>query len=143
MTIRAIAMAIALACLAVTGANAASLRVAPVYLDVAHGGNATTLRVWNSGSSTVLVQVRVYRWTHNKGSDDVLTPTTAVVASPPIATLKPGGENLIRIVRVATTPVTAREDYRVLVDQLPDPKGARAGVVDILVRHAIPLHFEP
>jgi len=58
-------------------------------------------------------------------------------------TLKPGGENVIRIVRVASTPVTARESYRVLVDQLPDPKAAKAGVVSILVRHAIPLFFDP
>jgi len=74
---------------------------------------------------------------------DILTPTTAVVASPPIASLKPGGENLVRIVRVARTPVTARESYRVLVDQLPNPKGYKPGVVGILVRHAIPLYFEP
>jgi fimbrial chaperone protein len=142
MTIRAIATAIALACLAVTGATAASLRVAPVSLDVAQGASSTTLRVWNSGDTTVRVQIRVYRWTHS-GNDDTLTATTAVVASPPIGTLKPGGENLVRIVRVATTPVTERENYRVLVDQLPDPKGNKPGVVSILVRHAIPLHFEP
>ena len=142
MTFRAIALAIALACLAVTGADAASLRVAPINLDVAAGANSTTLRVWNTGSTTIRIQVRVYKWTHS-GNDDTLTATTAVVVSPPIATLKPGGENLIRIVRVATTPVGARESYRVLVDQLPDPKGNKPGVVGILVRHAIPLYFEP
>jgi fimbrial chaperone protein len=142
MTIRAIALAIALACLAATGVVAASLRVAPIKLDVAQGANSTTLKVWNTGDTTVRIQVRVYKWTHT-GNDDVLTAQKLVVVSPPIATLKPGGENLIRIVRVATTPVTEREMYRVLVDQLPDPKGNRAGVVGILVRHAIPLYFEP
>jgi fimbrial chaperone protein len=142
MTIRAIAMAIALACFAVTGVHAASLRVAPIKLDVAQGVNSTTLRVWNSGDTIVRIQVRVYRWAHT-ANDDILTAQTAVVASPPIATLKPGGENLIRIVRVATTPVAEREMYRVLVDQLPDPKGNKPGVVGILVRHAIPLYFEP
>lgn len=142
MTIRAAVLAIALACLAVGGAEAASLRVAPVHLDLAQGVKTTTLMVWNTGKTPIRIQVRVYRWTH-AGNDDTLTATNAVVASPPIATLKPGGENLIRIVRVAATPVTAREDYRVLVDQLPDPRGSQPGVVDILVRHAIPLHFEP
>ena len=142
MTIRAIALAIALACLAATGAHATDLRVAPVLLDVASGGKSTSLTVWNDGKAPVPVQVRVFLWTH-KGNDDILMPTKAVVASPPIATLKPGGENLIRIVRVAATPVAARESYRVLVDQLPDPKAMKPGVVGILVRHAIPLYFEP
>jgi fimbrial chaperone protein len=142
MRVRAIAAAIALACLTVTGVGAASLRVAPINLDVAEGATSTTLQVWNTGGTAVRIQVRVYLWTHT-ATTDTLTPTTAVVASPPIGTLKPGGENLIRIVRVATTPVTTREMYRVLVDQLPDPKSAKAGVVSILVRHAIPLYFEP
>ena len=105
------------------------------------GQPGTTLRVSNDDKVPIRVQVRVYLWTH-KGNDDVLSPTKAVVASPPIGVLKPGAENLVRIVRVANTPVTARESYRVLVDQLPDPK-QQAGVVSILVRHAIPLYFEP
>lgn len=143
MRLRVLAAAIALACLAApSAAQAASLRVAPVMLDVPSGGTSTTLRVWNNDKTPIRVQVRVYLWTH-RGNTDTLTPTKAVVASPPIGVLKPGGENLIRIVRVATTPVTTRENYRVLVDQLPDPRGQKAGVVSILVRHAIPLHFEP
>lgn len=142
MILRTAFAAIALLCLASTGAGAASLRVAPVLLDVPTGATSTTLTVWNTGTTPVSVQVRVYR-SSKQGNDDVLSPTKDVVASPPIATLKAGGENLIRIVRVATGKVTARENYRVLVDQLPDPKAAKAGVVSILVRHAIPLHFEP
>jgi fimbrial chaperone protein len=141
MRLRLLAAAIAVACLSVSAADAASLRVAPVLLDVASGQPGTTLRVSNDGKVPIRVQVRVYLWTR-KGNDDVLSPTKAVVASPPIGVLKPGAENLVRIVRVATTPVTARESYRELVDQLPDPK-RQAGVVSILVRHAIPLFFEP
>jgi fimbrial chaperone protein len=45
-------------------------------------------------------------------------------------------------VRVAKAPVSENEKYRVLVDQLPDPKGSKAGVVSVLVRHAIPLYFD-
>lgn len=142
MRLRVFAATIAFACLVCTGANAASLRVAPIVLDVPHGTSIATLQVWNTDTTPVRIQVRVYLWT-TKGNNDILTPTKDVVASPPIGTLKPGGENLIRIVRTATTPVGAHEKYRVLVDQLPDPKAQKAGVVSILVRHAIPLRFEP
>lgn len=141
MRLRVLAAMLAFACLSVTDASAASLRVAPVMLDVTGGAATTTLKVWNTDKAPVKIQVRVFLWTRD-GNEDVLTPTKDVVVSPPLSTLKPGAENLIRIVRVADTPVTGREAYRVLVDQLPDPKAKKAGVVSILVRHAIPLYFE-
>jgi fimbrial chaperone protein len=141
MRLRALFAMLAFACLAVTDTSAASLRVAPVNLEVVGGAATTTLHVWNTDKTAVKIQVRVYRWT-TKNGQDILTPTKDVVVSPPISTLKPGAENLIRIVRVATSPVAGREAYRVLVDQLPDPKANKAGVVSILVRHAIPLYFE-
>ena len=141
MRLRVLVAMLAFACLAVTDTSAASLRVAPIKLEVAAGAATTTLHVWNTDKAAVKIQVRVYRWTRKNG-EDVLTPTKDVVVSPPISTLKPGGENLIRIVRIAKTPVTGREAYRVLVDQLPDPKAMKAGVVSVLVRHAIPLFFE-
>ena len=141
MRIRVLIATLAFACLAATDTSAASLRVAPVMLDVAGGAATTTLRVWNTDKAAVKIQVRVFRWTRKNG-EDILTPTKDVVVSPPLSTLKPGGENLVRIVRVANAPVAEREAYRVLVDQLPDPKAKKAGVVSILVRHAIPLYFE-
>ncbi len=141
MRFRTLAAMLAFACLAATDVGAASLRVAPVRLEASASQPTTTLRVWNADKAAVKVQVRVYRWTRKNG-DDILTPTKDVVASPPISTLKPGAENLVRIVRVAKTPLTEREAYRVLVDQLPDPKAQKAGVVNVLVRHAIPLYFK-
>lgn len=141
MRFRVIAAMLAFACLAVTDVGAASLRVSPVRLEASAAQPTTTLRVWNTDKAAVKIQVRVFRWTRKNG-EDILTPTKDVVVSPPISSLKPGAENLIRIVRVATTPITEREAYRVLVDQLPDPKAQKAGVVNVLVRHAIPLYFE-
>ena len=141
MRFRFLAAMLAFACLAVTDVGAASIRVAPIQLVVAGGAATTTLRVWNTDKSPVQIQVRVFRWTQKNG-EDVLTPTKDVVVSPPISTLKPGAENLIRIVRVAKTPVDEVESYRILVDQLPDPKANKPGVVSVLVRHAIPLFFK-
>ena len=141
MRFRVLAAMLAFACLAVTDVGAASLRVAPIELAVTGGAVTTTLRVWNNDKAAVQVQVRVFRWTRKNG-EDILTATKDVVVSPPISTLKPGAENLIRIVRVAKAPVGEREFYRVLVDQLPNAKGNKAGVVSVLVRHAIPLYFE-
>ncbi|MCW5718346.1 MAG: molecular chaperone [Bauldia sp.] len=126
--------------LAAPAAQAAALQVVPVLLDVASPTVATSIRVTNAGTAPITVQVRVFRWTQVNG-EDVLEPTTAVVVSPPIATLQPGLENTVRVIRTATTPVVGEEAYRLLVDELPEPATAREGGVNLLIRHSIPVFF--
>ena len=132
----------ALTCLSMNIAQAAALRLAPILLDLRAGTATSTLRVWNEDSKPVWVQVRVFRWTQVNGKD-VLETTRDVVVSPPMSALAPGSENLIRVVRVTQRPLEIRESYRLIVDQLPDPGERRPGTVNVLVRHALPLHFSP
>lgn len=121
-------------------AEASSLRVAPISLKLAAQEPAGVVRVWNDGREPVQVQVRVFRWKVVNGKD-VLEATKDVVASPPMTTLVPGAENLIRVVRVSKRPLAETEGYRLLVDELPNPAKQRAGTVTVLVRHAIPVVF--
>lgn len=121
--------------------HAADLRVAPVMVRVPAGSNTGTVRLWNDDSQPLNVQVRVFRWTVTNGQE-TLEPTRDVVASPPMATLAPGSENLIRVVRVSHRPVVGQERYRLIIDQLPKAGSGRTGTVNILVRHAIPVYFE-
>jgi fimbrial chaperone protein len=137
---RAIFMALALLAGLTLPAEASSLRVAPISLKLAAQEPSGVVRVWNDGAEPVQVQVRVFRWRVVNGQD-VLEPTTDVVASPPMTTLVPGAENLIRVVRVSKRPLAEKEAYRLLVDELPNPAKQRAGTVTVLVRHAIPVVF--
>ncbi|TWG94945.1 fimbrial chaperone protein [Mesorhizobium sp. J18] len=119
---------------------AASLRVAPVVLDLKAPTAASTIRIWNDESRPINVQVRIFRWSQRNG-EDFYEATNDVVASPPITTLQPGGENLIRIVRTTKRPVQAEESYRIVVDELPDPSRRKSGTVVLVVRHSIPVFF--
>ncbi len=78
------------------------------------------------------------RWKHGTPADR-LTKTRDVVASPPIAKLKPKQELTVRVVRVSKKPVRGRECYRVLVDTI-HPK-AEDQLVNLRVRHSVPLCF--
>jgi P pilus assembly chaperone PapD len=124
-----------------SGVAAATLRVAPISVELKGGASASSVRVWNDDKTPVRVQARVFRSLEKNGKA-VLEPTRDVVASPPMATLKPGTENLIRIVRVSKKPVDHKETYRLVIDQLPDAAQVKPGTVKILVRHAIPVSFE-
>ncbi|QEM81169.1 molecular chaperone [Halomonas binhaiensis] len=119
---------------------AASLRVAPVILDLSAPTSASTIRIWNDAQRPINVQVRVFRWTQQNGND-VYETASDVAASPPITTLQPGGENIVRIVRTTKQPVQAEESYRLVVDELPSPSRQHAGTVTLVVRHSIPVFF--
>ena len=134
---------VGICCILFAGAgSAASLRVAPVVLDLKAPTAASTIRVWNDEHRAINVQIRVFRWSQRNG-EDVYEATNDVVASPPITTLQPGGENLVRIVRTSKRPVQAEESYRVIVDELPDLSRRQSGTVILVVRHSIPVFFGP
>src|SRR5690349_1668840 len=109
------AIAVLLLAGAYAPAQAGSLQVEPVLVDVTAPGAASTITLHNAGSTPINAQVRVFRWSLVNG-EEKLEPTDDVVPSPPILTLAPNGKNVVRIVRVAKTPVAGEESYRMLVD---------------------------
>ena len=121
-------------------AQAGSLQVEPVLLDVTAPGAASTITLHNAGPTPINGQIRVFKWSLANG-EEKLEPTDDVVASPPSVTLAPDAKNIVRVVRVAKTPVVGEESYRLLVDQLPDLAQQKNGAVNLLVRYSIPVFF--
>lgn len=126
--------------MATVSAEAASLRVAPVILDLSAPTAASSIRIWNDAKKPINVQVRVFRWSQKDGKD-VYTIAEDVVVSPPLTTLKGNGENMVRVVRVSKRPVAREESYRLVVDELPSAGRRPAGTVVLVVRHSIPVFF--
>lgn len=123
-------------------ANAAALKVAPVSLSVSAPAAATTLRLTNAANRPANVQIRVFRWSQTDGKDQ-LEPTRDVVVSPPIAALGAGAQQTVRVVRIAKSPISSEESYRLIVDSLPQPGSRKNGTVSFLLRYSIPLFFVP
>src|ERR1043165_851698 len=137
-TVTALFAVVALAAFA--PANAGSLQVEPVLVDITAPGAASTLTLRNEGTTPIAAQIRVYKWAIVNGKEQ-LTPTDDVVASPPTVTLTPKGQYVARIVRVSKKPVIGEESYRLLVDQLPDLSQQKNGAVNLMVRYSIPVFF--
>jgi len=131
---------IALGTALASGADAASLQVTPVSLQVPAPGATTTLQLTNESALPLSAQIRVFRWTQQNGVEN-LEPTATVAASPPAATLAPRQKYTIRVIRLDPAPVEGEESYRVVVDELPDPDQARNGAINMVLRYSIPLFF--
>jgi len=119
---------------------ATQLRVEPILLELNAPAAAGTLKLHNEENLEVSVQTRVLRWSQIDGKE-TLEPTTDVVASPPIVKLVPGGDYVVRVVRVSKQPVRGEESYRVIVDQLPNLHQRQNRVVNLVVRQSIPVFF--
>jgi fimbrial chaperone protein len=121
-------------------AAASSLQISPTRLELTAPDSAGVITLRNEDKRPVNIQVRVFRWTQSMGAER-LEPTTDVVASPPSARITADNQYLLRVVRVAKKPVAAEETYRVLIDELPDPKRMQAGAVNMTVRFSMPVFF--
>lgn len=120
---------------------ASSLQVTPVRIQVDFPSAASTVTVSNPGDTPLAAQLRVFKWTRLDGKD-TLEPTKNVVASPPLAKLAPGQPYVVRIIRVSKTPLNGEETYRLLVDEIPDPRAqAPSFGPRFAIRQSIPVFF--
>lgn len=139
---RVFSMAVASACLAVLAHSPASAGVAvtPVNIQLLPGENAAALTIRNDSDRKMSFQIRGYSWQQDSLGNDTLTPTDQLLSSPPLATVQPGGSQVVRI--ILNNPRENREEtYRIIFDQLPPPN--ETGVVHVLVRLSIPIFAEP
>jgi fimbrial chaperone protein len=137
MTSRPFAAAVMLA---FAGASwSASLHVSPVSLHLDAGQRAAGITLSNPGDKPLIAQVRVFAWVQDV-KDDYLLEQKDMVASPPIVTIAPQSEQLVRVVRLDHARPARELTYRLLIDELPDSVNTpNDGSVAIRIRYSVPL----
>ncbi len=121
-------------------ADATSLQIMPVNIEVAAPGAASKVTITNSGSKPANIQVRVFKWVQ-KGGKDELIETRDVVASPPAVKLGAGKKSVIRVVRVNKQPAVGEETYRLVIDDIAAPRKSGDAAIGFSVRHSLPVFF--
>lgn len=127
-------------------AHGANLQISPVSLSFQPGQNAAGIQLQNNGDTPLYGQVRVYAWDQRNGVDD-LTPTTQLVASPPVIEVAPNSTQTIRLVRrpgaqSAAAAGAAEQTYRILIDELPRGD-SQQGNVAIRLQYSVPAFVLP
>jgi fimbrial chaperone protein len=83
-------------------------------------------------------QVRVFAWSQNDGVEK-LDPTSEIVTSPPMVAIEPGTQQVVRIVRLSKRPIVGEENFRVIVDEIPDTSKLKSGEIALTFKHSIPM----
>ncbi|WP_339677465.1 fimbria/pilus periplasmic chaperone [uncultured Zhongshania sp.] len=139
--------------LTILPAFAAGLGVAPTLLEFAPNEVAKGLTLRNTGTTALRAQVRIFMWQQQDGKE-VLTPSTALVASPPFLNIAPGGKQVLRVIQrgdAGLGAVSGERSFRILIDELPAASvddlgvggklGAQPGL-NFLLRFSVPAFIE-
>ena len=107
-----------------TTANAASLTVNPIRLELGAKQAATSMTIGNAADTPTTVQVSAYHWRHQDGSDQ-LEPATgadAPIITPPMFRLAPGGSQIVRIGFAGGGSSEDEGRWRLIVEEVPQPQ---------------------
>ena len=89
--------------------HAAGLQVSPTSLSLPAKQRAGIFTLGNTGKEPLTAQVRVFRWTQDANGGEILEPTDAVIASPPMVKLEAGMQQQFRVMRVKPSDKQAEE----------------------------------
>jgi len=134
-------LALALACTA-PAVCAGSFEVNPIRVDLSAAARSAAVTVRNSGTESVVVQAAAQAWAQQDGKD-VLTPTNEVLISPPIATIAPGAEQVIRIGLRRAPDAQHELSYRLFLQEVPPPPQPGFQGLQVALRIGLPIFVQP
>jgi fimbrial chaperone protein len=118
---------LALLCAYSAPAFAGSFVVNPVRLTLSASQTVGSLTVKNVGDEATVVQLETQSWTQHDGKDE-LTPSTEILATPPIITVPPGGSRIVRVGLRRPADPQRELTYRLFLREVPPPQPLAQGL---------------
>ncbi len=128
---------------ACTLAGAATFGLSPMRVDLSGATPTAVLTVTNGDEQPLTIQVQTRSWRQNEGRDEQ-APTGDLILNPALATIPPGGEQIIRIALRTAPDRTHERAYRLVVREVPLAAEKPAGdSLRVALAMDIPLFVEP
>ncbi len=124
-------------------ANAAAVDVNPVRLDLTRTGVSAELRIRNEDSTPVSMDVVAMEWTQSDLGEDRLVPSDEILAVPPIFTVQPGAEQIVRVAMLGKANLEAERTFRLLITELAPPEGPQVPGVTMRLQISMPVFVAP
>lgn len=126
--------------LALGTADAGTLRVSPLKVNLTADGRSEVIRLKNPDTRSALVKVQAVDWAGVERLDDA-RKADEIIAVPPIFELAPNSEQVIRLAIRNPAGVAREKAYRLLLTEVPEE--VEGGGVAFAVRLNIPLFVTP
>jgi fimbrial chaperone protein len=131
----------AVALLSPSIANAAGWEIDPVRIELSPQQQTAALTVKNSSDQATSIQIQAVAWSQRYGKD-VYLPTNELLVSPPIFTIAPKGEQIIRVALRRQADATHELSYRLNLQELPPPSTPNFMGVKVALRVSLPVFVQ-
>ena len=119
-------------------AAAGSFSISPLRADLTAQVKTAALKVRNEDAVVVVVQAETMAWSQADGQE-VLEPTGDLLVSPPLFTLQPGAEQVVRVA-LRRGPDAERElSYRLVLQEVPQKASPGFTGLNMVLRLSLPV----
>lgn len=130
--------------LAWPAAEAGNFSVSPVRIYMKPRERAAAITVINLGREPLLFQAEVWHWTQDAQGKESLEPTSEIIVAPPIATIAPGGRQVLRVAPVRAPDMQRELTYRLIVREVVPERPASEGVsMSLALAMSMPVFITP
>jgi fimbrial chaperone protein len=133
---------LALLLLTAESAHAGSFSVSPTRIELAPGQRTAVITVRNADTAPLTIQAQLVAWTQETGEESY-ADTRDILATPPVFTIPPNGEQVVRVALRKEPDATLETAYRVFLQEIPGAKSAESNSLNIALRVGVPLFVSP
>jgi fimbrial chaperone protein len=134
-------MLCALALLSPTLANSAEWNVDPVRVELSAQQQTAAIIVRNESDQPSSIQIQAVTWSQVDGKD-VYTPTRELLVSPPIATIPPKTDQVIRVALRRPADPSKELAFRINLQELPHEQATESTGVHVALRIGLPVFVQ-
>jgi fimbrial chaperone protein len=130
-------------CVAAGDVAAGSFQVNPIRIEIAKGATTAALTVRNDGDEAIVIQASMVGWTQDDSGQDVYAPTTEALVTPPVMTVPPGGEQIVRVGLRRPADPQRELTYRLYLAEVPPPPKPGFTGLQVALRVGVPVFVPP
>jgi fimbrial chaperone protein len=119
-------------------AAAGTFSIAPVRIELQGAQRTAVITVHNDDDAPLVIQVSTLSWSQPDGEEGY-DNTRELLATPPVFTLPPKGEQIVRVALRREPDATRELDYRVLLAEVPQPLSKDFTGLRIALRLSLPV----
>jgi fimbrial chaperone protein len=123
-------------------AGAAEWNIDPIRVDLSSEQKSATITIRNNSDHASSIQIKVVAWSQLDGKD-VYVATRDLVVSPPLVTIEPKSDQVVRVALRRAASNSKELVYRIHVQELPTQQEFASTGVQVALRIGLPVFVQP
>ena len=119
----------------------AQVAISPVRIDLSDTRTKDVIRIKSQTETLRSYEVEVVSWSQSETEREIYSPTEDVIAVPPLFTLGPGEEQVLRLGMMTEADAEKEQAYRVFITELTPPNDGerQTSGVNMRLRIGVPV----